>query len=126
MPPQSPSLHDVDIVFTALAHESRRHIVLLLAHAGELNSGYLAARFQHSWPTTTRHLAVLEAAGVITVRREGRSSHYKLERERVSGVLEGWLRHLVPVDPEKTWAPRGIRTTRGLARRDSSKKGKRQ
>lgn len=27
----------------SLAHESRRRIVLLLAHAGELNSGYLAA-----------------------------------------------------------------------------------
>jgi DNA-binding transcriptional ArsR family regulator len=54
------------------------------------------------------------------VRREGRSSRYKLERERVRGVLEGWLGHLVPVDPEKTWAPRGARTTRG-----SSKNGKR-
>ena len=119
-----PSLEDVDVVFNALAHASRRHIVLLLAHAGELSSGYLAARFQHSWPTTTRHLSVLENAGVVTVRREGRSSHYKLERERVRFVVDGWLRHLLPVDPEKTWAPSGARTTRELARRSRMEKRK--
>ena len=56
-----PSLEDVDIVFAALAHPARRHVLLLLSHlGGELSSGYLAAKFQHSWPTTTRHLKVVE------------------------------------------------------------------
>lgn len=110
-------------MFGALAHEARRHIVVLLAHAGELSSGYLAAKFQHSWPTTTRHLAVLEDAGIVSVRREGRGSHYRLDRDRVRDVLEGWLRHLVPVDPEQTWAPTGARTTRELARKTKQKKG---
>src|ERR671910_3173960 len=67
-----PSLTEFERVFDALAHEARRHIVLLLAHHGpELPSGYLASRLSHSWPTTTRHLHVLEAAGIVTVRREG-------------------------------------------------------
>jgi DNA-binding transcriptional ArsR family regulator len=118
---RASSLETVDVVFGALAHEARRHIVVLLAHAGELSSGYLAAKFQHSWPTTTRHLAVLEDAGIVSVRREGRGSHYRLDRDRVRGVLEGWLRHLVPVDPEQTWAPTGARTTRELARRTKKK-----
>ena len=55
------SLQDSEAVFEALAHQARRHIVVMLSHmGGELPSGYLASRFAHSWPTTTRHLGVLE------------------------------------------------------------------
>jgi DNA-binding transcriptional ArsR family regulator len=124
-PPSAPppSLEDVDVVFEALAHEARRHIVLLLSHSGgELPSGYLAARFSHSWPTTTRHLGVLEKAGIVEVRREGRTSRYRLDRERLRGVVEGWLRHLTPVTPEKKWTSRGPRSTRELSARSEEEK----
>jgi DNA-binding transcriptional ArsR family regulator len=115
---KKPSLEEVDAVFLALAHEARRHVVLLLAHSGgELPSGYLAARFQHSWPTTTRHLKVLEEAGLVEVRREGRTSNYRLNRERLQRVLGDWLHHLEPVGPEKTWAPTGPRSTQELSKR---------
>jgi DNA-binding transcriptional ArsR family regulator len=94
-------------VFGALAHEARRNILVILAHLGdELPSGYLAARFRHSWPTTTRHLGVLEKAGLVTVRREGRGSFYRLNRERAHEVLEAWLGHLEPATPDKRWKPR--------------------
>jgi DNA-binding transcriptional ArsR family regulator len=110
-----PSLHDTELVFVALAHEARRQILLLLSHlGGELPSGYLAARFQHSWPTTTRHLGVLEKAGLVEVRREGRSSHYRLNRTRLAQVVEGWLRHLEPVGPEQTWTSTGPRAASAL------------
>jgi DNA-binding transcriptional ArsR family regulator len=115
---KKPSFEEVDAVFLALAHEARRHILLLLSHSGgELPSGYLAARFPHSWPTTTRHLKVLEEAGLVEVRREGRSSNYRLNRERVKQVVGDWLRHLEPVGPEKTWAPTGPRSTGELSKR---------
>ena len=118
-----PSLEDVEAVFLALAHEARRHIVLLLSHSGgELPSGYLAKRFPHTWPTTTRHLGVLEKAGVVNVRREGRSSHYSLDRERLRGVLDGWLGLLEPVGPEKKWNSKGPKSTREL-NKDQNKKG---
>ena len=111
----APRLDDIDAVFGALAHEARRQIVLLLSHAGgELPSGYLAARFQHSWPTTTRHLKVLEQAGIVEVNRGGRSSLYRLDRERLDGVVGGWLRLVEPVGPTKTWTSRGPKTTRAL------------
>lgn len=91
---------DTEAVFGALAHEARRNILLLLARlGGELPSGSLAARFQHSWPTTTRHLGVLQRAGLVEVRREGRSSYYRLNRERVRRVLGTWLGYLDPVAP---------------------------
>jgi DNA-binding transcriptional ArsR family regulator len=115
---KTPTLEEIESVFAALSHEARRHIVLLLSHTGgELPSGYLAARFQHSWPTTTRHLSVLQDAGLVTVRREGRSSAYRLDRERLTRVLRGWLRLLTPPTPEKTWPPEGPRSLTELKAR---------
>jgi DNA-binding transcriptional ArsR family regulator len=106
----------VEAVFLALSHEARRHVLLLLSHlGGELPSGYLAARFQHSWPTTSRHLKVLEEAGLVEVRREGRGSLYRLNRERLRRVVEGWLRHLEPIGPEQKWSSSGPKTTSELA-----------
>jgi DNA-binding transcriptional ArsR family regulator len=117
----------------ALSHEARRHILLILSHlGGELPSGYLATRFQHSWPTTTRHLGVLEKAGLVEVRRHGRSSHYRLNRERLARVVGGWLDNLRPPTPEQKWVSSGPRSTRALALQKSSKptkskrKGKRR
>ena len=124
-------LAEIEAVFFALSHEARRHIVMLLGHSGgELPSGYLAERFQHSWPTTTRHLKVLEDAGLVHVTRKGRSSHYRLDRERVQRVLGEWLARLEAPTPTKTWAPSGPRTTAELGRprvaKDQTQKGKRR
>src|SRR5215510_688387 len=108
--PATPSLAEIEATFAALSHEVRRHIVQLLSHlGGELPSGYLAKRFSHSWPTTTRHLHVLEAAGLVTVRREGRSSVYRLERDKLRRVVGGWLTLLDPPTPEQTWRSSGPR-----------------
>ena len=102
---------EIDATFGALDHEVRRHIVMLLSHrGGELPSGYLAQRFTHSWPATTRHLRVLEAAGIVSVRREGRSCMYRLEREQLQRVVTGWLALLDPPTPTQTWRSRGRRS----------------
>ena len=109
--PATPTLAEIEAAFAALSHEVRRHIVQLLSHlGGELPSGYLARRFSHSWPTTTRHLHVLEAAGLVTVRREGRSSVYRLERDRLRRILGGWLAALDPPTPHQTWRSSGPRS----------------
>ena len=62
-----------EAVFTALAHPARRLILMTLNfEGGEMNAGAIAALFRHAWPTTTRHLQVLEDAGLITHERQGR------------------------------------------------------
>src|SRR3569832_2850446 len=92
----APTLAETEAVFGALAHEVRRHILQLLSQrGGELPSGYLAQKFAHSWPTTTRHLRVLAAAGLVEVRREGRSSFYRVDRDRLRRIAGGWLALLV-------------------------------
>ena len=108
-----PSLTEIERVFDALAHEARRHVVLLLAHHGpELPSGYLANRLSHSWPTTTRHLHVLEAAGIVTVRREGRNCMYRLERDELQRIVGGWLDLLDAPTPNQIWRSPGPRSIR--------------
>jgi DNA-binding transcriptional ArsR family regulator len=89
-------LADVDSVFKALAHASRRHVLLVLHfRGGEMTAGEIAGRFGCSWPTTTRHLRVLEDAGLVRVEKRGRERIYRLDRERLEDVAGGWLRVLV-------------------------------
>jgi DNA-binding transcriptional ArsR family regulator len=85
-------LEDIDAVFSALAHPSRRHILQVLdARDGSLTAGELSARFAHSWPTTTRHLTVLLDAGLVTVTPVGRERRYQISRQHLGDVLALWL-----------------------------------
>ena len=52
----------LDAVVAALAHPARRQILLTIHFRGEATAGEIAGRFAHKWPTTTRHLRVLEDA----------------------------------------------------------------
>src|SRR4051812_5331734 len=107
------SMDEIDAVFMALSHQARRHLLLILSHlGGELPSGYLATRFHHSWPTTTRHLGVLEKAGLVEVRRQGRSSHYRVNREHLFRVVGRWLDDLRPPTPEQKWTSSGRKSTK--------------
>lgn len=106
-----PTQSELERIFGALSHESRRQIVLVLSHYGpELPSGYLAKRFTHSWPTTTRHLHVLEAAGVVNVRSEGRNCWYRLNRDYLLRVVGGWLELLKPPTTREIWRSPGSRS----------------
>ena len=87
-------LADLEAVFSALAHASRRHILIVLnARGGSMTAGDIADRFACSWPTTTRHLRQLEDAGLVTVHVDGRQRRYELNRARLQSVAGGWLHH---------------------------------
>jgi DNA-binding transcriptional ArsR family regulator len=85
-------LDDLESVFNALAHQSRRTILLVLqARGGEMSSGAIASRFDCSWPTTTRHLRVLEDAGLVHVTLRGRERVYRLDSDRLRTVAGSFL-----------------------------------
>jgi DNA-binding transcriptional ArsR family regulator len=87
-------LDDFDKVFGALAHRSRRTILAVLhARGGEMTSGAIAARFEHSWPTISQHLRVLQQAGLVAVELRGREHIYRLDADRLLAVTGGWLSH---------------------------------
>lgn len=82
----------LDAVFAALAHQSRRTILSVLdGRGGEMTSGAIAARFDCSWPTTSKHLRVLEKAGLVTIALRGRERVYQLQAERLRSVARAWL-----------------------------------
>ncbi len=84
-------LTEFEEVFWALAHASRRHILVVLnSRGGKMPAGDIADRFSCSWPTTTRHLKVLEKAGLVQVTREGREQIYEINRNRLE-VAKKWL-----------------------------------
>jgi DNA-binding transcriptional ArsR family regulator len=55
-----------------------------------MTAGEIAGRFAHAWPTTTRHLRVLEEAGLLRQTRDGRHRVYQVDQERL-GLLREWL-----------------------------------
>lgn len=85
-------LDDFDTVFGALAHRTRRTILAALhGHGGEMTSGAIAAWFEHSWPTISQHLRVLQQAGLVTVELRGREHVYRLDNDRLLAVTQRWL-----------------------------------
>lgn len=87
-------LVELDAVFSALAHRARRQILMtLFFRGGSMSAGDIAKRFAHAWPTTTRHLRVLEDAQLITHEQQGRGRIYKLSQKklRVIGQWLGWF-----------------------------------
>jgi DNA-binding transcriptional ArsR family regulator len=85
-------LEALEAVFAALAHPARRQILLTVHfRGGSMTAGEIAGRFAHAWPTTTRHLRVLEAAGLLEHKRVGRTRVYEIDRARLE-VISEWLR----------------------------------
>jgi DNA-binding transcriptional ArsR family regulator len=80
-----------ELVFTALAHPVRRRILLTINfEGGSMTAGEIAEMFEHAWPTTTRHIQVLESAGLLRHYREGRSRIYQIDRRRLE-LVRDWL-----------------------------------
>lgn len=78
-------------VFNALAHPARRRVLLAVYfNGGSMTAGEIAAMFAHAWQTTTKHLQVLEHAGLLRHERSGRNRIYHLEHKRLSLVTD-WL-----------------------------------
>jgi len=79
------------VVFGALAHPARRRVLLAVHfHGGSMAAGEIARLFAHAWQTTTRHLQVLEAAGLLRHQRQGRMRIYRIEKKRLE-LVKDWL-----------------------------------
>jgi DNA-binding transcriptional ArsR family regulator len=76
--------------FRALADHTRREILQLLRH-GPRPSGEIADRFESSWPTISRHLAILREAGLVMTQRRGQEIHYELN----TSVFQDLVQHLM-------------------------------
>jgi DNA-binding transcriptional ArsR family regulator len=88
-PQEQPDAYE--LVFTALAHPARRRILMTVYFkGGAMTAGEIAHLFKHAWPTTTRHLQVLESAGLLGHERKGRTRQYRINRRRLE-LVGKWL-----------------------------------
>ncbi|MDO8876604.1 MAG: metalloregulator ArsR/SmtB family transcription factor [Pseudolabrys sp.] len=85
--------------FSALADPTRRAILARLA-LGETSVSKLAAPFEMSLPAISKHLKVLERAGLITRGRDAQMRPCKIEASALIGV-DDWL-----TDYRKLWEAR--------------------
>jgi DNA-binding transcriptional ArsR family regulator len=86
----------LDRVFEALASAPRRQILAYLSEA-RLSTSDLAQRFAMSAPAISRHLSVLENAGLVTREREGQFVYYQLNRDSLVNTLTGYAFEVCPV-----------------------------
>jgi DNA-binding transcriptional ArsR family regulator len=77
--------------FSALADPTRRAILARLA-SGEISVTDLAEPFEMSLPAVTKHLKVLERAGLITRSREAQWRPCKLKATPLKGIAD-WVEH---------------------------------
>jgi DNA-binding transcriptional ArsR family regulator len=81
----------VDDVFHALAHGARREMLERLAE-GELTVGALAEPLAMSLNAVSKHIKVLERAGLVSRRVNGRTHVCRLEPAPLASA-DAWLRH---------------------------------
>jgi DNA-binding transcriptional ArsR family regulator len=84
-----PTAEQLDLVFAALADPTRRAILARLA-AGEATVNELVAPSDLSQPTISKHLKVLERAGLVARGREAQFRPVRLEAAPLAGAAR-WL-----------------------------------
>jgi ArsR family transcriptional regulator, arsenate/arsenite/antimonite-responsive transcriptional repressor len=76
--------------FHALSDPTRRQILQEL-RKGPRTSGEIAERFESSWPTISRHLAVLRDAGLVLSEKSGQQVIYELNTTVFHDLIEQLL-----------------------------------
>ncbi|MEO8366269.1 MAG: metalloregulator ArsR/SmtB family transcription factor [Pseudoxanthomonas sp.] len=85
----------VDRIFEALSSRTRREILAYLS-AQELTAGQIADRFEMSAPAISRHLSLLDAAGLVSSERRGQFIVYRLNGDNLINTLTSFAFEVCP------------------------------
>jgi ArsR family transcriptional regulator len=83
-------------IFDALSSPVRRKILAYLS-ATTLTAGEIAERFDISKPSLSKHLGILENAGLVRGEKKGQFIHYSLVRDNLVNTLNGFVQEVCPV-----------------------------
>ena len=72
-----------DELWSAIGDPSRRRVLDLLVRRGEASASWLAGQVPFSRQAVSKHLVVLEQAGLISRRKQGREVLYQVDAERL-------------------------------------------
>lgn len=95
----SPDPIALDRGFHALADATRRGVIAQLS-LGEASVAELAAPYDMALPSFLQHVRVLESAGLVATRKEGRVRRCRLETARLA-ELDAWITRY-----QQAWAAR--------------------
>jgi DNA-binding transcriptional ArsR family regulator len=82
----------LDSTFAALSDATRRGILARLARQGEISVSDLAAPYKMSLPAVSKHLRVLEHAGLVARQKDGRVHRCRLRAEPMKDAA-AWIEH---------------------------------
>lgn len=83
----------LDLTFQALADGTRRSMIHALASGETRSAGELGRRFRSAQPTISKHLKVLEHAGIVERKVEGRIHQFRLRRRALEQAGRWIVRH---------------------------------
>jgi ArsR family transcriptional regulator, cadmium/lead-responsive transcriptional repressor len=93
-----------DELWSAIADPSRRQVLDLLVANGEVSASWLAGRVPFSRQAVSKHLVVLERAGLVNRRRQGKEVLFKVQAGRLdqaakamAEVAAQWDRRLAAI-----------------------------
>lgn len=81
---------ELDYIFHALGDGTRREMLSMLAKDGPRTAGQLGEPFAIAQPTASKHLRVLEQAGLVERMIDGRTHRFQLQPEQLSAA-EQWI-----------------------------------
>jgi DNA-binding transcriptional ArsR family regulator len=109
-----------DELWSAIGDPSRRRVLDLLVSNGEVSASWLAGRVPFSRQAVSKHLVVLEQAGLIHRRKQGREVLYQVEASRLDQAARAmtdlaaqWDRRLAVIKRLAEAAHKQARKTRG-------------
>ena len=87
----------IDKIFDALSSAPRRRILAFLSKT-DMTAGEVARRFADamSQPAISKHLSVLENAGLVWREKRGQNVHYGLQEDALTGTLVHFLAEVCP------------------------------
>ncbi|OLL74796.1 Transcriptional regulator, ArsR family [Pseudonocardia sp. Ae168_Ps1] len=82
---------DVDAVFRALADPTRRQILDRLHERGGQTLGELCDGLEMSRQAVSKHLGLLESAGLVSAVRRGREKLHRLDPVPIQEIHDRWI-----------------------------------
>jgi DNA-binding transcriptional ArsR family regulator len=84
-------LDTLNAVFEALDHPTRRQILMVIHFRGDaMSAGEIVERFSCRWPTISRHIKILQHAGLLGVEKKGRERLYQLQKDNLN-IARYWF-----------------------------------
>lgn len=109
----------MDKIFEALASTPRRKILAYLS-ATELSAGEIASRFEMTKPSLSKHLRILETAGLIASEKRGQFVFYRLEGENLASTLASFMQAVCPVSQGLKKESRALEQKKSATKADKS------